>query len=240
MLIEVTQMTSTIQSPYTSEQISVWFRGLLTLAWADGHFDEEEQNLISALTHHELTTTDKSKALEPISPEELAASLGNNPAMAENFLRTAVMVAVADGAYSFCEDELLQSYCQALGLELKILEVLRSTLCDPNAAQESSASSPSDFGSFSSHLEHSPDVLHPVKEWLDQMEIHDPKVARFLCKLIPSQCPFERDINLFGRKVAHIPPLCKLNPLYEQFVSLRFRALSYLADECGEDVSSFC
>jgi hypothetical protein len=57
--------------------------------------------------------------------------------------------------------------------------------------------------------------------------------------MIPAQCPFERDINLFGRKIAHIPPLCKLNPLYEQFVGLRFRSLSYLADDCGEDVSEY-
>lgn len=80
--------------------------------------------------------------------------------------------------------------------------------------------------------------MQPLKHWLDQLDIHDPEVARFLCKMIPSQCPFERDVTLFGRKVVHIPPLCKLNPLYEQLVGLRFRALSYLADDCQEDVSS--
>ncbi len=85
-----------------------------------------------------------------------------------------------------------------------------------------------------------PDVLHPVRDWLDGMDIHDPRLARFLCKTIPPQCPFERDIVLFGRKVVHIPPMCKLNPLYEQLVGLRFRALSYLADDCGEDVSPYC
>ncbi len=238
MSIDMTQMTSTTQSPYTDKQISVWLRGLLTIAWSDGHFDLEEQNLINSLTHQELSATDKSTALEPVSPEELATALGHDPKAAENFLRTAVMVAVADGAYSFCEDELLHSYCQALGLKLEILEVLRSTLCDPAAEKQAAEVTPSIPASGLVHQH--PDVLHPVKDWLDQMEIHDPKVARFLCKLIPSQCPFERDINLFGRKVAHIPPLCKLNPLYEQLVSLRFRALSYLADECGEDVSPYC
>ena len=30
-----------------------------------------------------------------------------------------------------------------------------------------------------------------------------------------------------------------LNPLYEQLVGLRFRALSYLADDCDEDVSEY-
>jgi tellurite resistance protein len=230
------QMTSTIQSPYTNEQMSVWFRGLLTLAWADGHFDEAEQNLISALTHHELSPVDKEKALEPVSPEELAATLGHDPVVAENFVRTAVMVAVSDGAYSFCEDELLQSYCAALKIQVDVLQVLRSRICDPTE-QEEPVTANQDSLLLQPHPETGLDVLHPVKDWLEQMDIHDPKLARFLCKMIPSQCPFERDINLFGRRVGHIPPLCKLNPLYEQFVSLRFRALSYLADECGEDIT---
>lgn len=83
------------------------------------------------------------------------------------------------------------------------------------------------------------DPLQPVRQWLDAIEIHDPKLARFLSKAIPAQCPFERDIKLFGHLVAHIPPLCKLNPLYDQLTSLRFRALCYLVDQCGEDIQSF-
>lgn len=84
------------------------------------------------------------------------------------------------------------------------------------------------------------DLLHPLRRWIDTLEIHDPSVARLICEKIPSQCPFERDITLWGHRVLHIPPLCKLNPLYEQVVGLRFRALCYLADECGEDVTSYC
>ncbi|WP_017653053.1 Mo-dependent nitrogenase C-terminal domain-containing protein [Fortiea contorta] len=83
-------------------------------------------------------------------------------------------------------------------------------------------------------------LLHPVREWLEGIEIHNRKLAHFLCKAIPAQCPFERDIQLFGRKLFHIPPMCKLNPLYEQVVSLRFRALCFLADQCGEDVTVYC
>jgi len=83
-------------------------------------------------------------------------------------------------------------------------------------------------------------LLQPLRQRLDQIEIDDPKTARFLCTLIPAQCPFERDIVLFGRKVGHIPPLCKLNPFYEQLVSLRFRALCFLADQCGEDIDRYC
>ncbi|MGA7937864.1 MAG: Mo-dependent nitrogenase C-terminal domain-containing protein [Kovacikia sp.] len=233
------KITPKTQSPCTSEQISVWLRGLVTLAWSDGNFDVEEQKLINALTHQELTATDKQDALEPISPAELAAAFGKDLPMAENFLRTAVMVAVADGSYSVYEDKLLHEYCEALGLETKILQSLRSTLFDP-VTQQPIESSTLQMAESLGAAEQPLDVLHPVRDWLDQMEIHDPKVAHFLCKLIPSQCPFERDINLFGRKVAHIPPLCKLNPLYEQLVSLRFRALSYLADDCKEDVSPYC
>lgn len=84
------------------------------------------------------------------------------------------------------------------------------------------------------------DLLHPIRQWLESIEIHNSKLAHFLCKSIPAQCPFERDITLFGRKLFHIPPMCKLNPLYEQVVSLRFKALCYLADECGEDVTVYC
>lgn len=80
-------------------------------------------------------------------------------------------------------------------------------------------------------------LLHSVRQWFEAIEIDDPKLALFLCKVIPAQCPFERNIKLFSYTVFHIPPLCKLNPLYEQVASLRFRALSYLADECGEDVT---
>ena len=89
-----------------------------------------------------------------------------------------------------------------------------------------------------STFEYSP--LNLAKHWLEAIEIHNPNLARFLCQIIPAQCPFERDIKLLERTVVHIPPLCKLNPFYEQLVSLRFRSLSYLADECGEDITRYC
>ncbi|WP_071599851.1 Mo-dependent nitrogenase C-terminal domain-containing protein [Mastigocladopsis repens] len=79
-----------------------------------------------------------------------------------------------------------------------------------------------------------------VQQWLDTREIQNPNVARLLCKIIPAQCPFERNIKLFSHVVFHIPPLCHINPLYDQLVGLRFRCLSYLADECGEDVTIYC
>lgn len=83
-------------------------------------------------------------------------------------------------------------------------------------------------------------VLHPVRQRLDSIEIRNAELARALCKLIPAQCPFARDIQLFGRTLFRIPPLCKINPLYEQLMGLRFRSLVFLADVCGEDVTPYC
>lgn len=84
------------------------------------------------------------------------------------------------------------------------------------------------------------DLLYPIRRWLEDTEIHNAKLAHLLCKAIPAQCPFERDVKLFGRQMFHIPPMCKLNPLYEEVVGLRFKALCYLADECGEDITTYC
>lgn len=224
-------MPSTIESPYTPEQITVWFRGLLTIAWADGHFDEEEKDLINIITQEELAPNhDPFDALEPVSPEELADVLGIDTNASANFLRMAVMVALADGVYSTEEDEKLHGFCQALGMEDQILASVRSTLY---SRQDAGVAAPQEQD------EHGLEPLKPAKEWLDQLDVKDPRLARFVCKLVPSQCPFERDVTLFGRKVVHIPPMCKLNPLYEQLVGLRFRSLSYLADDCGEDVTPY-
>ncbi|NEP45941.1 MAG: nitrogenase [Okeania sp. SIO2H7] len=83
-------------------------------------------------------------------------------------------------------------------------------------------------------------LIDPLRQWLDNIEVNNRTLARFLCKLIPTQCPFERDVRVFGRTLFHIPPMCKLNPLYDELIGLRFRALCYLADVCGEDVSQYC
>ncbi len=84
------------------------------------------------------------------------------------------------------------------------------------------------------------DGLYPIRQWLNNLEIQDIALAHFICRMIPTQCPFERDISLFGRTIVSIPPLCKLNPLYEELIGLRFRALCYLADDCEEDIGCYC
>lgn len=229
-------MTGTVKSLYTHEQVAVWLQGLLAIAWADGHFDPEEQDLITNLTELGLAPQITLDSASNLSPQEVAAVLGQDRAMAENFLRTAVMVAIVDGVYSESEDALLHEYCTLLQLDETILQSLRATLHQPDAEAVPPADSLT--GELDDH--HYRPVLKPVQQWLDELEIHDPRLARFLCKMIPPQCPFERDVVLFGHKIVHIPPMCKLNPLYEQLVGLRFRALSYLADDCGEDVTPYC
>lgn len=229
-------MTSAVQSPYTSEQIAAWLRGLLTMAWADGDFDAQEKQLIASITEDELAPGISIETLNPIEPEELSAVLGKGTTAAENFLRTAVMVAIADGTYSPSEDYLLHQLCKALEQPEDLLEALRHTLEHPEQIQVTAATPTSLQPTLTKPQV---DALRPMREWLDKLDIQDPRVARFMCKMIPSTCPFERDVTLFGRKIVHIPPLCKLNPLYEQLVGLRFRALSYLADDCGEDVTPY-
>lgn len=222
-------MTSAVKSPYTSEQVAAWLRGLLTIAWADGDFDAQEQQLIAAITQDELAPGINLESLDAIEPDELAAVLGKGTKAADNFLRTAVMVAIADGTYSSSEDYLLHQLCQALEQPKNVLEALRQTLENPQQLTTPQAAP----------TKRQVDALRPLRDWLDKLDIQDPRVARFLCKMIPSDCPFERDVTLFKRKIVHIPPLCKINPLYEQLVGLRFRALSYLADDCGEDISPY-
>jgi tellurite resistance protein len=227
-------MVSVSHSPYTNEQIAAWLRGLLTIAWADGHYDEEERVLITELTQElALSNSDDSVLYKAIAPEELATALGEDKKTAENFLRTAVLVSLADGVYSTAEDDLLQRFSNALDVRVEALQALEHTLCKPVGTATA------DTATLVSPPQPHPSLLHPIKDWLDGMEIHDPRLARFICKMVPPQCPFERDIKLFGRKIVHIPPLCKLNPLYEQLVGLRFRSLSYLADDCKEDISEY-
>ncbi|OCQ95979.1 nitrogenase [Oscillatoriales cyanobacterium USR001] len=222
-----------VKTSYTNEQLSAWIRGLLTIAWADGNFDEGEQDLIAFLSQNELGQSSVDAVFQPISPRELADILGKDRETANNFLRTAVMVALADGIYSVCEADLLNQFCEAFGVKVDAIAALRHTIEDTTKLSQVQAIAARDRGLQI-------DVLQPARVWLDRWEIHDSSVAHFICKMIPPQCPFERDVTLFGRKIVHIPPMCKLNPLYDQLVGLRFRALSYLADECKEDISQYC
>ncbi|MBE9019059.1 nitrogenase [Chroococcidiopsis sp. CCALA 051] len=82
-------------------------------------------------------------------------------------------------------------------------------------------------------------LFSPLRQWIESIKIVDSGIARLVCRVIPARCPFERKIQLFNRTLLYIPPLCKLNPLYEQLVELRYKSLCYLVDECGEDVTIY-
>jgi len=243
--------SATQNSPYTQAQIQVWLRGLLTVAWADGHFDEEEKVIINSMVESEFAPNITFETLEPIEPQALADELHLDSAAAQNFLRMAVMVALSNGVYSEAENAQIIAFSNVLDLDPAVLTSLQSTLqklsdagvgvvpksgstegLEASTAEETTLNK---LGDKLSHVE----PLKPVRDWLDQLSVTDPRLARFVCKLVPSQCPFERDVKIFGSKVVHIPPMCKINPLYEQLVGLRFRALTYLADDVGEDVTPY-
>jgi len=243
--------SATQNSPYTQTQIQVWLRGLLTVAWADGHFDDDEKVIINSMVESEFAPNITFETLEPIEPQALADELHLDSAAAQNFLRMAVMVALSNGVYSEAENAQIIAFSNVLDLDPAVLTSLQSTLqklsdagvgvvpksgstegLEASTAEETTLNK---LGDKLSHVE----PLKPVRDWLDQLSVTDPRLARFVCKLVPSQCPFERDVKIFGSKVVHIPPMCKINPLYEQLVGLRFRALTYLADDVGEDVTPY-
>jgi tellurite resistance protein len=203
---------------YTQTQMSAWLRGLMQVALADGEFSDTERQLFAEISTTYPTAQDIDYA-QVIAPDELALALGDDPKVKQDFLRMAVMMAMADGDYSSAEDDIIQQFCTALQQELKPMAELKLKLGDTH--------------------DHHPDLLEPIKEWLDHLDVKDDRLARFICRVIPAQCPFERDVMLFGRKVAHIPAMCKINPLFDQLMGLRFRSLNFLADK-GVDVTPYC
>lgn len=80
------------------------------------------------------------------------------------------------------------------------------------------------------------DLLNPIKQWLQGIPINNVYLAKFLCCIIPNHCPFEQEIKIFNRTLLRIPPLCKLNPFYEELVAIRFRSLSYLTNEYHDNL----
>lgn len=77
-----------------------------------------------------------------------------------------------------------------------------------------------------------------IKQQIEAIDINHRETAQKIVNLIPNQCPFARDIKIFNFLLFKIPPLCKLNPFYEDLMMLRFRALCFL-EEIGEDISLY-
>lgn len=186
----------------------LWLGALHHLALADGDFSPAEEQALEGALRHELPAGGWEQLLLP-GTEALIHRFGVATPLAEDFLRSAVLVALADGHLSAPEMVLLRQWSGALRVGEDLLASLPDTCCES---------------------EGSSGLLDPLKAWLDRLDPADPAVARFLVRLIPAQCPFERDLRLFGHKLVHIPPMCKINPLYEQLVALRFRCLTSLAE----------
>lgn len=68
-----------------------------------------------------------------------------------------------------------------------------------------------------------------IKNVLGNLDINNNTQAAIVRTLVPSTCPFARTIVL-GKYKLVIPPLCKINPLYEELMMLRFKADCYIAD----------
>ncbi|MDC0832777.1 nitrogenase [Leptolyngbya valderiana BDU 20041] len=89
------------------------------------------------------------------------------------------------------------------------------------------------FPRFELQIPFDGDLLAPLRQYLDGLDVRRPRLARAICNFVPAQCPFAREIRAFDRLWFRIPPLCKLNPLYNELMSLRFRALCYLDEEAS-------
>ena len=187
----------------------LWLAALHQLALADGHLAPEERRLLEDAVAQELPGTSLETLHHP-GDGALRHRLGCGTPEAEQFLRSAVVVALADGTLGEAELTLLRHWSE-------LLQVGQAVLADLHA-EETVNDDP--------HA-----TLARLRDWLDAQAPSDPAVARLLVKLIPAQCPFERDVMVLGRRIVHIPPMCRINPLYEQLMALRFRCLCLLAGE---------
>ena len=185
----------------------LWLGALHHLALADGDFSAAEERALEDQLRQELPGTTWDQLPLP-GIEALIHRFGVATPLAETFLRSAVVVALADGHLSPPETSLLREWSAAL----KVGEALLASL--PDTCRDSAESG---------------GLLDQLRAWLDGLDPTEPAVARFLVRLIPDQCPFERDVRLFGHKLVHIPPMCKINPLYDQLIALRLRCLTSLA-----------
>ncbi len=82
-------------------------------------------------------------------------------------------------------------------------------------------------------------IVSHIFDTLNKKVKRSQQLAQTVVELIPSQCPFERNISILGVTTLHIPPLCKLNPFYNDLMELRYNALNALVDVFHTDVTSY-
>ena len=96
------------------DQAEAIARGLYAIASADGQIHERELGLISALLERPADAA--ALARQPkISAADLAAILSSVELRAL-FVKTAILLAYADGSYGTGESALINEYCKALGV----------------------------------------------------------------------------------------------------------------------------
>jgi tellurite resistance protein len=200
----------------TAARRRLWLAALHQLAMADGDFSAAEERLLADQLARNLPGLGLDDLHHP-GDEALVHRFGVGTPEAEEFLQSAVLVALADGHLSAVECEWLRHWSGLLQVGEALIEDLLKTPTHRDGGVDVRCDTHQD-----------PGLLDAVRHWVDGIEPSDPEVARFLVRLIPAQCPFARDVKLFGWKLVHIPPMCKINPVYEQLVALRFRCLCRL------------
>lgn len=196
----------------------LWLAALHQLALADGDFSPAEEQLLAEQLTRDLPGLSLDDLHHP-GDGALVHRFGVGTPTAEEFLRSAVLVALADGHLSAIECERLRHWSEVLQVGQVLIEDLLKTPMIRDGSSD-----------VCCDTHQQPGRLDAVRRWMDALEPSDPEVARFLVRLIPAQCPFERDVKLFGWKLVHIPQMCKINPLYDQLVALRFRCLCRLEE----------
>ncbi|MDJ0725076.1 MAG: Mo-dependent nitrogenase C-terminal domain-containing protein [Prochloraceae cyanobacterium] len=76
---------------------------------------------------------------------------------------------------------------------------------------------------------------------IEQIAVKNETHPRFICKLIPGNCSFEkRDFILFGKRLFHLSPICQPN-LLSTNSSLWVGALliNYLSEDLNEAISQY-
>jgi tellurite resistance protein len=98
--------------------------GFITIARADGQLHEREAALIAdfygSTTNHSVNMAELERA-PPVDGVFLAAKLASSP-LREVFLKTAILLAYADGNFSAAESKLITQFGAALGVDEKTLD----------------------------------------------------------------------------------------------------------------------
>ena len=107
------------------EARSTWLAALHQLALVDGDFDPEEQRLLAEQLNEDcpLQGFDWNHCRAP-DCSDINRLFSSDPNRAEQFLRSAVVVALADGHLGQSELDLLQTWASGLGLNSELIKSL--------------------------------------------------------------------------------------------------------------------